>query len=177
MIINNIAKLRKDKNLTQRELANELNVSRQTIISLEDNKNNISLELAFKISNYFEKPIEKIFEEKTMNLFIKKIETIEGIKNIYGKNTIIIKNNIVFRCSTQVLEKGPIRLLNYELPKYGQMKKFVVLNNKVFELIPTREYENRTDIVLHKIGKQVDINPSCVNFNDTPWQDLKKSRH
>lgn len=176
MIINNIAKLRKDKNLTQSELANELNVSRQTIIALEDNKSNISLELAFKISDYFEKPIEKIFEKERMNLFNKKIETIEGIKNLYGKNTILIKDNIVFRCSTGVLERGPIRLLNYELPKYGQMKKFIILNNKVYELIPTRDYENRNDVVLHKIGNQVDINPSCIDFNNKDWKELKKSR-
>ena len=41
MIINKISELRKEKNITQSQLANELGVYRQTIISLEDNKNNI----------------------------------------------------------------------------------------------------------------------------------------
>ena len=43
MIINKVSELRKEKNITQGQLANELGVSRQTIISLEDNKSNISL--------------------------------------------------------------------------------------------------------------------------------------
>ena len=36
MIINKISELRKEKNITQSQLANELGVSRQTIISLEN---------------------------------------------------------------------------------------------------------------------------------------------
>ena len=120
MIINKIAELRKKEGITQGMLAARLNVSRQTIISLEDNKNNISLELAFKISNYFNKPINEIWEEKDM---VKdKASTISEIQQIYGKNTIIINKRTVFRCSTKELERGPIELLNYVLPKYGEMK-------------------------------------------------------
>lgn len=170
MIINRISELRKEKKLTQDELANELNVSRQTIISLEDNKSNISLELAFKISKYFKKTIEQIFVEKDMiNIFNKKATTIEEIRQLYGKNTIVINGNIVFRCSTGVLEEGPTCLLNYELPKYGKMKKFIIINDKVYELVATREYDNRNDIVKHTIGKQVDIDPSCIDFNKKAW--------
>ena len=43
MIINKISELRKEKNITQNTLANDLGVSRQTIISLEDNRCTISL--------------------------------------------------------------------------------------------------------------------------------------
>ena len=108
MIINKISELRKEKNITQSQLANELGVSRQTIISLEDNKNNISLDLAIKISKFFNKPIEQIFIEKDMNNFFKnKATTVEEIRQLYGKNTILIKGTIVFRCSTEVLEEGP----------------------------------------------------------------------
>ena len=174
MIINKISNLRKGKKITQSELANYLDVSRQTIISLEDNKNNISLELAFKISKFFNKSIEEIFEEKDMiDLFNKKATTIEEIQQLYGKNTILIKNNIVFRCSTKVLEEGPTHLLHYELPKYGNMKKFAVINDEVYELIPTREYEDRNDLVKHTIGNKVDIDPSCINFNAKAWNHKK----
>lgn len=170
MIINKISELRKEKNITQSQLANELGVSRQTIISLEDNKNNISLDLAIKISKFFNKPIEQIFIEKDMNNFFKnKATTIEEIRQLYGKNTILIKGTIVFRCSTEVLEEGPECLLNFELPKYGKMKKFAVLNDKVYELIATRDYNNRNDIVKHTVGELVDINLNCINFNAKAW--------
>lgn len=170
MIINKVSELRKEKNITQGQLANELGVSRQTIISLEDNKSNISLYFAMKISKFFNKPIEQIFIQKDMiNYFNNKATTVEGIRQLYGKNTIIIKGTIVFRCSTEVLEEGPECLLNFELPKYGKMKKFVVINDKVYELIATRDYNNRNDIVKHTIGEMVDINPNCINFNAKAW--------
>ena len=59
-----IAECRKEKNMTQQELANEINISRQTLISIEDNKSNISLELAFKFADYFQLSIEDIFIDK-----------------------------------------------------------------------------------------------------------------
>lgn len=53
--------IRKKRNMTQEELANMLEVSRQTICSLESGKYNPSIILAFKISTLFKLPIEKIF--------------------------------------------------------------------------------------------------------------------
>ncbi len=48
--------------LTQDELSESLEVSRQTIISLEKGRYNPSLILAFKISKLFNRPIEMIFD-------------------------------------------------------------------------------------------------------------------
>lgn len=61
---NKVEKLRKEKRISQESLASILNVSRQTVSSIETGKYNPSLELAFKIANYFEKTIEDIFEYK-----------------------------------------------------------------------------------------------------------------
>ncbi len=58
---NNIRNLRKEKGVTQDELALCLGVTRQTIISLENEKYNASLNLAYKISKYFDLSIEEIF--------------------------------------------------------------------------------------------------------------------
>ena len=58
---NNIEKLRKKMGITQEELANKLNVTRQTINAIENSKYSPSLELAFKISKYFNLTIEEIF--------------------------------------------------------------------------------------------------------------------
>lgn len=58
---NNIAELRKQRQITQEELANAVGVSRQTIISLEGGRYTASLPLAFRLSAYFGRPIEAIF--------------------------------------------------------------------------------------------------------------------
>lgn len=47
--------------LTQQELADKVGVSRQTIVAIEKNKYNPSLELAFRIAEVFEKPLEEVF--------------------------------------------------------------------------------------------------------------------
>ena len=48
-------------NMTQAELAEKIGVSRQTIISIENEKFDPSLELAFKISRFFKVRIEDVF--------------------------------------------------------------------------------------------------------------------
>ena len=58
---NRIRELRKQKNVTQDDLALAVSVTRQTIISLENGKYNASLSLAHKISRYFGLKIEDIF--------------------------------------------------------------------------------------------------------------------
>lgn len=58
---NRIKDLRKEKNLTQDDLAKALKVTRQTIISLESGRYNASLLLAHKIAAYFHLSIEDIF--------------------------------------------------------------------------------------------------------------------
>ena len=58
---NRIAELRKARRISQAELAEEVAVTRQTIISLESGRYNASLLLAHKIANYFDTTIEDIF--------------------------------------------------------------------------------------------------------------------
>lgn len=61
---NRIKVLRAERNMTQAELAMEVEVSRQTINAIETGKFDPSLPLAFKISRLFGLPIENIFLEK-----------------------------------------------------------------------------------------------------------------
>lgn len=58
---NRLEELRKARGLRQEELAEALEVSRQTIGSLENGRYNPSILLAFKLSRYFGVPIEEIF--------------------------------------------------------------------------------------------------------------------
>ena len=58
---NRIKELRKERKITQDELASIIGVTRQTIISLENGRYNASLQLAHKIAQYFELHIEEVF--------------------------------------------------------------------------------------------------------------------
>ena len=72
---NRLEELRKQKGIKQEELAVALEVSRQTIGSLENGRYNPSIQLAFKLARYFEMSIEDIFiyeedgNEKKINSF------------------------------------------------------------------------------------------------------------
>ena len=58
---NRLEQLRKERGIRQEDLANALEVSRQTIGSLENGRYNPSILLAFKIARYFGMSIEDIF--------------------------------------------------------------------------------------------------------------------
>ena len=57
-----IAELRKQRRISQEELAMAVGVTRQTITSLECEKYTASLVLAYKIARYFGLAIEEIFD-------------------------------------------------------------------------------------------------------------------
>ena len=58
---NRLEELRKQRGIKQEDLATALEVSRQTIGSLENGRYNPSIILAFKIARYFQMSIEEIF--------------------------------------------------------------------------------------------------------------------
>lgn len=57
-----IKELRKERKMSQEELANAVGTTRQTITSIEVEKYTASLILAYKIAHYFELPIEEVFD-------------------------------------------------------------------------------------------------------------------
>ncbi len=72
---NNVRKHRFFKNeMTQKELAQAVGVSRQTIVAIEKGKYSPALELCFKLSIIFETPIDQIF-------FVEAIDGVEQEKN------------------------------------------------------------------------------------------------
>ena len=58
---NRIKVERAELNVTQQELAEAVNVSRQTIVAIEKNRFLPSTPLALKIARYFGKPVEEVF--------------------------------------------------------------------------------------------------------------------
>ncbi len=75
-IYNRIAVLRKEKSFTRNELADKIGVNFQTIGYLEREEYNPSLDLAFRISDVFELPIDLIFSTEPLiplsQLLVKK---------------------------------------------------------------------------------------------------------
>lgn len=59
---NQLVVLRAEKGWTQKEVADQVGVSRQTIISLEANRYTPSLSLAFEIANLFGKRVDEVFQ-------------------------------------------------------------------------------------------------------------------
>lgn len=59
---NRLTVLRAERNWTQADLAERLEVSRQTIVSIEKGKYDPSLPLAFKIAELFDCAIEAVFD-------------------------------------------------------------------------------------------------------------------
>lgn len=64
---NHLRLLRAERNWTQAELAERLQVSRQTVNAIETEKYEPSLSLAFKIAHLFDKRIEDVFEPLSPN--------------------------------------------------------------------------------------------------------------
>ena len=58
---NSVRQLRKEAGLRQEDLARELGVSRQTIIAIENDKYNPTLELAMRIAKYLGRHVDEIF--------------------------------------------------------------------------------------------------------------------
>ena len=58
---NRLKELRKAKGCRQEDLAGALGVSRQTIIAIENNKYNASLELAMRLARYLQTTVEELF--------------------------------------------------------------------------------------------------------------------
>ena len=88
---------------------------------------------------------------------------IKTIKEGFGKNAIIIKDNLVFRCSTEVLEKGPKCLTDLLLPNYGKMRKFIVKDDGVHELIMNEgeSYDN-SHFAQYTMKEEVDADGHLV---------------
>ena len=63
-IITSLKSIRESYGMTQQELAERIGVRRETILHLENNRYNPSLEMALKIARVFDLKIEDLFELK-----------------------------------------------------------------------------------------------------------------
>jgi putative transcriptional regulator len=72
-LYNRIGVLRKERDISRNELAEKIGINFQTVGYLEREEYNPSLDLAFKISEYFNLPIELIFSPKPLKPLSEEI--------------------------------------------------------------------------------------------------------
>lgn len=103
------------------------------------------------------------------------VSEVKDIKEQFGKCAILIKGNMVYRCSTNTLEKGPKCLNELYLPNYGKMRKFIVLNDGVYEITTIETYDEQT-FAQYKYTKQdkVNIDASKIDFSTENAWNYKK---
>ena len=73
MIYNRIKTLRSDRGLSRKELAEAVEVNFQTIGYLERGDYNASLELAFKLAEFFEVPIDMAFSPRPFKTIAEEL--------------------------------------------------------------------------------------------------------
>ena len=61
-IRNRVRDLRSAREMTQQQLADKIDLTRQTVIAIEGDKYSPSLETAFRIANVFGVPLEQVFQ-------------------------------------------------------------------------------------------------------------------
>jgi conserved domain protein len=65
-IITNLKFVRESRGMTQQELADRIGMRRETILHLENNRYNPSLEMALKIAQVFDLRVEELFQLKDL---------------------------------------------------------------------------------------------------------------
>jgi len=80
MIYNRIKLLRTEKGLSRKELADSVEVNFQTIGYLERGDYNASLELAFKLADFFEVPIDMAFSPRPFKTLAEELAALKSVK-------------------------------------------------------------------------------------------------
>ncbi|PFZ06317.1 transcriptional regulator [Bacillus pseudomycoides] len=67
LVTNKVKQFRVVRDITQEQLASAVNITRQSLIAIEKNKYNPSLELALKLCEFFDCKVEDLFQlDKTV---------------------------------------------------------------------------------------------------------------
>lgn len=107
--MNQVEKLRKKHNLSQKKLGEILRVSQQTISRYEKSEINIPNDVLLRMANFFNTPIEYILQDETKSIenhftipgvYHHKEDIIDIFKNLTPEN-----QNLLFEIGAQLLNK------------------------------------------------------------------------
>lgn len=136
-ILNNIKYLLLEKGCTQNDLCKSINIGKSALSNIISRKQNATLETAFDMANFFNKPIEEIFYSDTLSE--KAVYQISDIilftNDIYNKYK---ENNMYHLDILETIFEG---LVDGYVNKYGQ--------NIAYDLF--LDYKNKEGNVINPI--------------------------
>ena len=174
---NTISELRKKNNLTQEELAEKLNVARQTISKWECNETSPSLEDAGKLAKIFKVSLDELVGNK--NVLEEKVSNVERLAGIIIKILKIIGVLIIiyfiflivgifvfttFRSKTSEEVTGSITCtLNNETETYQVTQKDnkLEISENASEIIDVNSYNDGNDVLDAIINYYEENNGTC----------------
>lgn len=80
-LYNRIGTLRREQGISRKELAENIGVNFQTVGYLEREEYNPSLDLAFRISDFFKLPVDFIFSPEPLKPMSEQLMDLKGGKN------------------------------------------------------------------------------------------------
>ncbi|MGE7921417.1 helix-turn-helix domain-containing protein [Viridibacillus sp. NPDC093762] len=193
-IAENIKSRRVDKNLTQQELADSLNVSRSTVSNWETNRNYPDLDTLIKISDLLDIPLDTLLKEekkmvKEITKEVKKsakrkwvlriivplfvlslvISTYSIIQNVYSVNKIFFPMEIGY--AKEVSKPEEWNSIFFE------EKDYLIFKNIFWNKEITNSINNEGDIIMRvkdSKGNVVKEDLKILQGNSIILKDLKK---
>ena len=171
-----ISELRKKNNLTQEQLAEKLNVTRQTISKWECNETSPSIEDASKLANIFNVSLDElvgnknVLEEKVSNverlagIIIKILKVIGVLIIIYF--ILLVVGFLIFssgKTSTELTGRVTCTLKGItETYQVAEKDGKLEVSNNINDIINTKSYNNANDILNAIINYYEENNGSCA---------------
>lgn len=173
-----ISELRKKNNLTQEQLAEKLNVTRQTISKWECNETSPSIEDASKLANIFNVSLDElvgnknVLEEKVSNverlagIIIKILKVIGVLLIIYFILLVVsflIFNSFSDKTSTELTGSVTCTLKGItETYQVTEKDGKLEVSNNINDIINTKSYNNANDILNAILNYYEENNGSCA---------------
>lgn len=172
-----ISELRKKNNLTQEQLAEKLNVTRQTISKWECNETSPSLEDAGKLASIFNVSLDELVGNK--NILEEKVSNVERLAGIIIKILKVIGVLIIiyfillvvgifvftaFREKTSTELTGSVTCNlgeNTETYQVTEKDENLEVSENVNNIVDSKSYNNANDVLDAIINYYEENNGSC----------------
>ena len=149
-VVNHIKEIRLKKGITQVQMAEDLQITRQTINAIEKNKYNPSLELALKLIKYFNVSIE----DSVVEAQLKKLEDTKKANQLNAWKPAEVKQTVSFDDYMKVDVRVGTVLECCKVPKADKLLQFLIddgMNKRTIVSGIAKYYPNPEELV----GKQV----------------------
>lgn len=172
---NNIQKLRKERNITQEQLAEKLNVTRQTISKWELGETYPDIDQSKRLSKIFKVSLDELTNNDTKDIIIAKVMNTEKLTKIIIS---ILKIVLLIIVSLIIILVSIIFFKEYfDVKPVSQMQSIeCIINNKhySYEVYMNNETSYHIDKLITN-DTEIEIDPkNYINFEDI-FHDIKEN--